>query len=116
MPADPQAGMVENVATPEGRELGALLAGFADGVLGGRADNRCGTCAFRSGDHVANGSAATLMNALKSVLEGGVFACHEHDRPCAGWAALRAESGAPLQAPWSYVEGSDDHGARTYAA
>ena len=50
-----------NTATPEGRELGRHIARFCDQELAGKPDNRCGTCAGKSGDHLANGSPVTLI-------------------------------------------------------
>ena len=57
--------MTPNRTTPEGRELGRMLAGFCDQELAGKNDSRCRTCAFRAGNHLANGSPETLMGALK---------------------------------------------------
>jgi hypothetical protein len=67
---DPLKYPVQNVATPEGRELGRELARMADGEFArtGR-DSRCETCAFRLGDHAANGSVASLMSAVKCIAE-----------------------------------------------
>ncbi len=59
-------GLRPNVATEEGRALGRKLARLCDGELKGKADNRCQTCAFRAGDHIANGSPETLMTALNA--------------------------------------------------
>lgn len=101
------APFIENEATPEGRELGRILARFCDQELAGKPDNRCGTCAFTAGDHLANGSPATLMTALKCAMEREPFWCHEHDRPCAGWQAMRAPADRTVNVPWDYVEGSD---------
>jgi hypothetical protein len=86
-------GPVPNAATPEGRELGAELARLADAEYQrtGR-DSRCETCAFRSGEHLANGSAATLMSAVKCIAERTPFYCHETDRPCGGWVATQEAS------------------------
>jgi len=79
---------VPNVATPEGRELGHEMARLADNEYArtGR-DSRCETCAFRGGEHLANGSVATLMSAVKCFAEQTPFYCHETDRPCGGWVA-----------------------------
>ena len=100
---------IPNETTPEGRALGAEMARLCDTAIDGE-DNRCATCAFRKGDHLANGSPATLMNALKCVIEGDPFYCHEHERPCAGWVAMsgRKDRGVPrpkLEAPWPFIEG-----------
>lgn len=97
-----------NIATPEGRELGEHLARFCDQEaerLG--KDGRCSTCAFRAGDHVANGSPETLMTALKCALEREPFWCHEEDRPCAGWSLMRSPTDAKTIVPWDHVEGAD---------
>lgn len=86
---------VENTRSPEGVELGREVARFADAEYArtGR-DSRCETCAFRSGEHLANGSAVTLMSAVKCVAERTPFYCHETDRPCGGWvAAVEARGG-----------------------
>jgi len=101
--------VITNSATPEGRELGAILARFCDqeAERAGR-DDRCATCAFRFGDHLANGSAATLMSALKCVMEREPFWCHEHDRPCAGWLLMRTGPEMTLTVPWDHIPGTDD--------
>jgi hypothetical protein len=99
--------MIPNRATPEGHELGRQMARLCDGKLAGKRDTRCGTCAFRGGDHVANGSPETLMTALKCTMEGDVFWCHEADRACAGWAAMRFPKDRLVQAPWDAVDGAD---------
>lgn len=94
-----------NAVTAEGRELGRHMARLCDGELAGRRDDRCRTCAFRAGDHLANGSPETLMTALKCAMEGDPFWCHEHDRPCAGWAAMRTGKGEHIAIPWDAVSG-----------
>lgn len=104
---DPDNHLVPNVATDEGRALGRQLARLCDGQLEGKPDHRCDTCAFRAGDHLANGSPGTLMNALKCAVEREVFWCHEHQRPCAGWAAMRFPADTRAQAPWAFVGGAD---------
>lgn len=95
----------ENVTTPEGRELGFHLARLYETALDGRQDQRCQTCAFRRGDHLANGSPETLMTALKCAMERTPFWCHEADNPCAGWLVMRGEKGQQRQAPWECVQG-----------
>lgn len=97
---------VINTATPAGRALGAQVARLCDGALEGKADARCSTCAGRGGDHLANGSEATLMSFVKSAAERTVFWCHEHDRPCAAWLALRFPE--PVQVPWDHCHVDDD--------
>lgn len=52
---------------------------------------RCNSCAFRQGEHTANGSPQTQMDALKCVIEGREFLCHEPAREghlCSGWAMM----------------------------
>lgn len=96
-----------NRTTPEGRALGTELARLCDGELEGRPDNRCGTCAFRHGDHLANGSPETLMDAVKCMLERTAFWCHEHDKACAGWSAMRFPAKEARDVPWSMTGGVD---------
>ena len=98
-----------NVATPEGRELGALLARFCDqeAEKQGR-DGRCETCAFRAGDHLANGSPETLMTALKCAMERDPFWCHEVDQPCRGWLLMRSEADETISVAWDRVSGADE--------
>lgn len=98
---------VENKPCDMGRALGKQMARLCDDALAGKPDNRCDTCAFRAGDHPANGSAATLMTATKCAMEGEPFWCHEHDRACAGWAAMVFPKDARLEAPWDHIEGKD---------
>lgn len=99
----------ENVATDEGRQLGAILARFCDqeAEKKGR-DGRCSTCAFRAGDHVANGSPETLMSALKAAMERTPFDCHQADAPCSGWLLMRAQAGETVAVPWEHIAGFDD--------
>lgn len=101
--------MRPNQRTPDGIALGEQMARLCDKEITGKPDNRCGTCAFRRGDHLANGSPETLMSAIKCVLERTPFPCHEHgtDRPCAGWLAMRTPAGRELEMPWDYVDGAD---------
>lgn len=101
------SGLIPNEASYEGRKLGRHLSRLCDAEIAGKPDNRCGTCAFRSGDHVANGSVSTLMTAFKCVMEREPFWCHEHDRPCAGWLALRVPEGEQISMPWEASEGHD---------
>lgn len=96
--------MITNLPTEEGRALGKELARLCDSALLGKPDERCATCAFRLGTE-ANGSPATLMDATKCVLERVPFFCHEHARPCAGFAAMVLTR--PVVAPWEFVGGSD---------
>ena len=88
-----------------GKELARLCDTAA--VEQGR-DGRCNTCAFRAGDHLANGSPETLMTALKSAAERTPFWCHESDRPCQGWLLMRWPAGETVQMPWEHVTGADE--------
>lgn len=99
--------MIPNQRTTEGIALGEQMARLCDVELAGKPDNRCETCAFRKGDHLANGSPETLMSAVKCCLERTPFWCHEQERPCAGWLAMRAPSERTIEMPWDHVHGSD---------
>ena len=103
--------LIANRATALGRQLGAQMARLCDREAEtAGCDGRCDTCAFRGGDHIANGSPETLMDALKCVLERTPFFCHEPGRenaPCAGWLALRSPAGSEVTAPWPTMGGSD---------
>jgi hypothetical protein len=88
---------IRNHRTPEGAELGRTLARWCDDaepkarLRFPELPPRCASCAFRAGVHVANGSPATQMDALKCVLEGVEFFCHEPAREgmlCSGWAMM----------------------------
>lgn len=82
--------------SPEGRAIGEQQARMADGsiarlVAEGEPDERCKSCAFVRGT-VPNGCLQTQMDALKAVVEGVPFLCHQADRkgwPCHGWYAAR---------------------------
>lgn len=86
-------GYVRNEPSDLGAEAGSHLARFFDGEFArtGR-DARCETCAFRPGT-IPNQCGATVLDALKSAIEGVPFQCHETERPCGGWAALAAAKG-----------------------
>ena len=99
--------MRPNQRTPEGEALGERMARLCDIELAGKADHRCQTCALRKGDHLANGSPETLMSVVKCMAERTPFWCHEHDRPCAGWLAMRADADKIIPTPWEHVEGAD---------
>lgn len=82
--------------SPEGRALGEQMARLTDKAAAtlaaeGEPDERCKSCAFRRGT-VPNGCLQTQMDAMKAVIEGVPFLCHQHDRkgtPCHGWFAAR---------------------------
>ena len=104
---------VPNIATPLGRRLGGQMARFADQEEAAHPDarKRCHDCAFRRGEHLANGSEGTLMTALKCALERKRFDCH-HRSPagrvvaCAGWRLLL--SPVNIECPWPFIEGTDN--------
>lgn len=104
--------------TPEGRAAGFNLVRLTEPAIAelereGEPDERCKTCAFRLGT-VPNGCLQTQLDAMKAVVEGVPFLCHQADRkgwPCHGWYAARvavqsAEKarGVKLQAtcPWEF--------------
>lgn len=97
-----------NRVTPDGWKLGKRIAGFCDAeaTRQGR-DGRCWTCAFRAGDHLANGSPETLMSAMKAVAERTPFWCHGRDQPCAGWLLMRFETDKAREVPWEHAEGAE---------
>ena len=108
--ADNSTSLRLNVPAEDGVALGAQLARLTEGEAPrfykahaeGRA--RCATCAFRAGTY-PNGCAATLMDALKCVLEGVPFHCHEaEEKLCAGYVILRHASGEPLGVPWKFSD------------
>lgn len=80
-----ELAMLPNLEVEPEDVRAALLTGIA----------RCGDCAFRAGT-LPNQNAATVMNALKCVVEGETFYCHkgvpegeEASRPCGGYVILR---------------------------
>ena len=106
---------VRNRVTDEGRQVGEMLSRFADEaeprarLKCPELPPRCNSCAFRRGPHVANGSPATTMDALKCLLEGIEFQCHEPHRsgtPCSGWAMLMLGQDETdfRQAPWPFSD------------
>jgi hypothetical protein len=96
-------------STPEGFELGYYQSKFADAaearlpLADGR--QRCSDCAFRQGTY-PNGNPITQMVAIKCIMEGVPFNCHqETDKPCVGWALLRRERGPDgIRAPWDFPD------------
>lgn len=109
---------IRNTRSVAGAELGEILARWCDDaepkarLRSPELPPRCNSCAFRRGAHLANGSPATLMDALKCVIEGREFECHEPRRegaPCSGWAMfMLAKDNADFgKAPWDFVGGAD---------
>jgi hypothetical protein len=109
--------LVRSRTTPEGCELGANLARLCDEaepaarLIVPALPPRCQSCAFRAGRHLANGSPETQMDALKCVVEGIEFCCHQPDRegePCSGWAMMmlaRNPDDEFGKAPWPFTGG-----------
>jgi hypothetical protein len=59
---------------------------------------RCHSCAFKAGEHLPNNQATTLMDAIKCVMEGHEFYCHQKDRKgclCSGWAMMMLAKSKP---------------------
>lgn len=97
---------VVNEPTTDGYEMGYHLSRFYENA--GLKPDRCATCAFRQGTY-PNGSPQTVMDALKCVMEGIPFNCHEEAHLCAGYVALRAELRSKLKMPWEFSdEGKND--------
>jgi hypothetical protein len=97
-----------NEPTRDGFEMGYYMARWADKEesAGGKLANgseRCATCAFRQGTY-PNGSPVTQMDAMKCVLEGTPFLCHEEAKPCAGWALLRRANDEKVKVPWGFSD------------
>ena len=82
--------------TLEGRAAGEQIVRMTEPAIAalaadGEPDERCKSCAFRIGT-VPNGCIQTQLDALKCVVEGVPFCCHQEDRrghPCHGWYAAR---------------------------
>lgn len=109
-----------NYRTDDGAELGQRMSAWCDEaepkarLKFPELPPRCNSCAFRAGRHLANGSPFTQMDALKCVLEGVEFQCHEttrKDQPCSGWAMMvLASEGSNdfIEVPWDFCGGADD--------
>jgi len=110
--------MRRNHTTDEGRRLGKKLAKWCDDaepkarLRFPELPPRCQSCAFREGNHLANGSAYTQMDALKCVMEGKEFECHDvhrTDQLCMGWAMFMLAKDEPDfgAVPWNFSNGAD---------
>lgn len=109
--------MRRNKRTDEGAALGKEMARLCDSAEPDarlkvpELPPRCSSCAFRDGPHLANGSPETLMTAIKCVMEGVEFQCHDHnrkDQPCSGWAMMvlsRPDDAKPIKMPWDFIGG-----------
>lgn len=110
---------MKNFRSPEGAEIGRKMAAWCDAaepkarLRMPELPPRCNSCAFREGRHLANRSPATQMDALKCVLEGVEFQCHEPGREgalCSGWAMFMLAADSPedfRDAPWDFIGGID---------
>jgi hypothetical protein len=110
---------IRNCVSLEGRELGAKLAKWCDDaepkarLRMPELPPRCASCAYREGSHLANGSPATQMDALKCAMEGIEFYCHDVHREghlCSGWAMFMLALDKPedlKQMPWELIGGHD---------
>jgi len=110
---------IRNTRSPEGAEIGRMMAKWCDDaepkarLRMPELPPRCNSCAFRDGRHLANGSPTTQMDALKCVMEGVEFGCHEPDREgalCSGWAMFMLAADAPedfVKVPWDFTGGAD---------
>lgn len=115
-----------NRATPEGRELGVEMARLCDNAEPAarlKAPTllpRCSSCAFRAGPHLANGSPQTQMDAMKCVMEGRQFDCHEPGRAddmCSGWLmmVLAEERSDFRETPWPWMQRAEHNAPDTAA-
>jgi hypothetical protein len=112
--------LVPNLPCPLGAEAGSHLARFVAAERAAHPERYrnltepCGTCAFRAGT-LPNQCLATVADALKCVMEGDRFLCHEspvdadgeHTGVCMGWAVLRGATpkrDEPLKMPWDYSD------------
>ena len=118
---DDEGKPIRNYTTPEGHELGRHLARICDDAEPAarlrmpELPPRCQSCAFRAGNHLASGSPATQMDALKCVLEGHEFYCHQPDREghlCSGWAMMMLAKDGPdfVEVPWPLLGGAEKAG------
>ena len=108
------AKKMRNKATADGRALGEQMARLCDEaepkarLKVPEIQPRCASCAFRSGPHTANGSPTTQMDALKCLVEGVEFQCHEPHRKgmlCSGLAILILAQSAESpfgKVPWKF--------------
>lgn len=110
--------MIRNRPTPEGAELGKHLARFCDEAEPAARlrvpdlPPRCNSCAFRAGPHTASGSPQTQMDALKCVMQGNEFLCHEPAREghlCSGWAMMMLAKDSPdfVEVSWPFSSQTD---------
>src|SRR5690348_7475831 len=109
--------LIRNRPSPEGASLGEHLANMTDAAervlrqTQPAHPERCGTCAFRRGT-VPNQCAATVMDALKCVMEKVPFHCHEHEgeKPCMGFviASSPLKDSPAIVLPWDFSLSEED--------
>lgn len=116
-PTEQPSVAVRNTRTDEGAKIGRMMAKWCDEaepkarLRMPELPPRCNSCAFRLGPHLANGSPATQMDALKCVIEGVEFHCHEPAREgalCSGWAMFMRAAEGPEdfgKVPWDFIGG-----------
>ena len=113
--------MQKNRVSSEGKALGFQLVRITEPAINdlvreGEPDERCKSCAFRLGT-VPNGCLQTQGDALKCVVEGVPFLCHQSDKSgqaCHGWYAAtvalrraseaRGEAFEVVECPWEFSE------------
>lgn len=88
--------------SPEGKAMGEFMARVTAPIIAslaqeGEPGECCKTCAFRLGT-VPNGCVQTQLDALKCVMEGIPFFCHQRENGkitnvCHGWFAARQAPG-----------------------
>jgi hypothetical protein len=103
--------------TSKGAVMGQMLVKIAEPeidqlIAKGEPDDRCATCAFRSGT-APNQCEQTMFDAIKCVLEGHPFYCHDQTigtgsqvqpQICQGYYAARqrAKDCNNIVAPWDF--------------
>ena len=107
-PPTPGGRVIPNLPSEAGAAAGAELARLVESDLARARESGapapCVECAFVKGTQ-ANRSGATVMDAVKCVLEGEPFFCHlglkDEDEPtslCRGYLAARATVRRPSEA------------------
>jgi hypothetical protein len=111
--------LIPNRPTPQGIEAGRHVARLwrasmrnalikAPLALAAVPD-RCKTCAFREGT-IPNGCEETILDAIKCVIEGVPFMCHEtkaDGKPrgfCSGWLVTQRANQERGVAPWEWTD------------
>lgn len=103
--------------TPEGRQMGEQMVRLTQPLIEqlkqeGEPGECCKTCAFRPGT-IPNGCPQTQLDALKCVMEGVPFMCHQDQTlmtVCHGWFAARQApsiKGKKIPVPWEFSPPDD---------